>query len=134
MKKCQYNLSGFIFVELMLKLKFMKHSALQSFIVLMRLLKLNLLTMAGFMFLLLFSANLYAVDPPSVSYGQMDQQNKIKGKITDNEGIPLPGATVTVLGTTRGVITDNDGTFAIDAAPSDKLFFSFIGLESQIVD
>lgn len=134
MKKGQYNLAGFIFVELMLKLKFMKHSALQSFIVLMRLLKLNLLTMTGFMFLLLFSANLYAVDPPSVSYGQMDQQNKITGKITDNEGLPLPGATVTVLGTTRGVITDNDGTFSIDAAPSDKLVFSFIGMESQIVD
>ncbi len=59
---------------------------------------------------------------------------KVKGKVTDNENKPLPGATITVVGTTRGVITDNDGTYSIEAGPRDKLVFSFIGMESQIVE
>jgi TonB-linked SusC/RagA family outer membrane protein len=46
----------------------------------------------------------------------------------------LPGVTITIVGTTRGVITDTDGTFAIDAGPADKLVFSFIGMKSQIID
>ncbi|MGV8090729.1 MAG: SusC/RagA family TonB-linked outer membrane protein [Mangrovibacterium sp.] len=66
---------------------------------------------------------------------QSGQQDKtVKGKITDSEGKPLPGATITVVGTTRGVITDIDGTYSIEANPTDKLVFSFIGMESQIVD
>ncbi|MCY1722485.1 TonB-dependent receptor [Prolixibacteraceae bacterium Z1-6] len=62
------------------------------------------------------------------------QEKKIRGTIKDKDGAPLPGATITVLGTTRGVITDNDGTYTIDASSGDKLVFSFIGMESQVVD
>uniref|UniRef100_UPI003216C96D TonB-dependent receptor n=1 Tax=uncultured Draconibacterium sp. TaxID=1573823 RepID=UPI003216C96D len=65
---------------------------------------------------------------------QATQDEKIKGKITDDEGKPLPGVTITIVGTTRGVITDNDGTYSIEARPTDKLVFSFIGMESQIVE
>ncbi|WP_206610006.1 TonB-dependent receptor [Maribellus luteus] len=63
-----------------------------------------------------------------------DQNTKIKGTVTDLEGLPLPGVTITIVGTTRGVITDNDGTYSIDAKPSDKLVFSFIGMESQTIE
>ncbi len=62
------------------------------------------------------------------------QQNVIKGKVSDEAGQPLPGVTITVVGTTRGVITNNDGTYSIEVAPTDKLVFSFVGLESQIID
>jgi TonB-linked SusC/RagA family outer membrane protein len=62
------------------------------------------------------------------------QPNIIKGKVTDPEGLPLPGATITIVGTTKGVITDNDGVYSIEANPRDKLVFSFVGMESQIVD
>lgn len=66
---------------------------------------------------------------------QPRQEDKtVKGNVTDNEGKPLPGATITVVGTTRGVITDNDGTYSIDAVPRDKLVFSFIGMESQSIE
>ncbi len=62
-------------------------------------------------------------------------QNKIlKGKVSDGKGVALPGATVTVVGTTRGVITDNDGSFTIEVAPNDKLVCSFIGMISQVVE
>ncbi|MGV8092535.1 MAG: TonB-dependent receptor [Mangrovibacterium sp.] len=62
------------------------------------------------------------------------QDGTVKGKVTDPEGAPLPGATITVVGTTRGVITDTDGSYSIEAGPRDKLTYSFIGMESQIVE
>ena len=62
------------------------------------------------------------------------QQVKVTGKVTDEDNKPLPGVTITIVGTTRGVITDNDGTYSIDAKPNEKLVFSFIGKESQIID
>lgn len=65
---------------------------------------------------------------------RLPPENKVKGKVTDTEGKPLPGVTITVVGTTRGVITDTDGTYSIEVKPTDKLVFSFIGMESQIVD
>lgn len=65
---------------------------------------------------------------------QVLQQNTVKGKVTDNDNKPMPGVTITILGTTRGVITDNDGTYSIEANPGDKLVFSFIGMESQVID
>jgi len=66
--------------------------------------------------------------------GNTMQQQAVKGIVTDGEGKPLPGVTITIIGTTRGVITDNDGTYTIDAKPTDKLFFSFIGMESQTIE
>lgn len=72
---------------------------------------------------------------PRSEISLMQQQpNVVRGKVTDPDNKPLPGATITVVGTTRGVITDNDGSFSIEANPTDKLVFSFIGFESQIID
>lgn len=73
------------------------------------------------------------LDPDNATSSQQ-QDKKIKGTIVDTDGMPLPGATITVLGTTRGVITDNDGTFNIEASANDKLVFSFIGMETQVID
>ncbi len=71
---------------------------------------------------------------PATTEAQQPARRTIRGKITDTQGAPLPGVTITILGTTRGVITDNDGSYSIEAATTDKLVYSFIGLESQIVD
>jgi TonB-linked SusC/RagA family outer membrane protein len=65
---------------------------------------------------------------------QQSQGKQVKGKVTDAAGAPLPGVTITILGTTRGVITDNDGTYSIEVKPADKLVFSFVGFDSQIFD
>lgn len=74
------------------------------------------------------------ISPTLKNHSVLQQQNEVKGKVTDNEGEPLPGVTITIVGTTRGVITDVDGSYTIQADPSDKLVFSFIGMESQIID
>ena len=63
------------------------------------------------------------------------QTRTVKGVVTEEEsGAPLPGATVSIVGTTRGVITDLDGTFELAGVKStDKLVFDFYGKESQVV-
>ena len=57
---------------------------------------------------------------------------KISGKVIDQSGIPIPGASVVVKGTTIGVSTSNDGNFSL-SLPSDAkvLVFSFVGMKTQ---
>lgn len=62
------------------------------------------------------------------------QNVTIKGIVTDNQSNPLPGVTITITGTTKGVITDNEGFYSIEARPTDRLQFSFVGFEVQIID
>lgn len=45
------------------------------------------------------------------------QQKTITGTITDESGLPLPGATVVIENTTRGVSSDFDGNFSIPLKP-----------------
>jgi len=66
--------------------------------------------------------------------GAQAPQRTITGNVTDKENKPLPGATIIVLGTTRGVITGADGNYAIDVGPADKLVFSFVGMESRTIE
>lgn len=55
----------------------------------------------------------------------------VTGNVIDENGDPLPGATVMVVGSTRGVSTDVDGTFQIEVTKQDKLKVSFLGMEDQ---
>ena len=63
-------------------------------------------------------------------YGQTRQ---VTGTVTDESGATLPGVTVFIPGTTRGVNTDLSGKFSIEAASTDSLHFSFIGMITQKV-
>jgi TonB-linked SusC/RagA family outer membrane protein len=55
----------------------------------------------------------------------------ISGKVTDENGESLPGATVTVAGTTTGTVTDLDGRYSLTVPENSVLVFSFIGYENQ---
>ncbi|MDR2038812.1 MAG: TonB-dependent receptor, partial [Bacteroidales bacterium] len=57
----------------------------------------------------------------------------VTGTVVDENGEPLPGATVQVSGTTRGVLTDTDGTFSINIRPTDQLEVSFVGYQKYSV-
>lgn len=57
-------------------------------------------------------------------------QGTISGNVTDDEGVPLPGATVLVQGTNNGTTTDFDGNFSIQANVGDVLSISYVGYES----
>ncbi|MCK9342575.1 MAG: carboxypeptidase-like regulatory domain-containing protein, partial [Massilibacteroides sp.] len=61
--------------------------------------------------------------------GQQDTKT-IKGKIVDNDGIPIIGANVIVKGTTNGTITDLDGNFSLLINSDAILNVSYIGYVS----
>ena len=55
------------------------------------------------------------------------QNNKVTGRVVDAQGEPVIGASVVVKGQQKGVVTDVDGNFTIDAAKGETLQFSYIG-------
>ena len=57
---------------------------------------------------------------------------KVKGTVTDEEGIPLPGVTVMIKWTTIGTATDIDGKFNLEVPQADttKLIFTFVGMQN----
>lgn len=59
-------------------------------------------------------------------------QNKIiTGNVKAEDGIPLPGVSVLVKGTSNGTMTDFDGHFSLQAKSSNTLVFSYMGMETQ---
>ena len=67
------------------------------------------------------------------AFGFSVQAQSISGTVTDDNGVPLPGATVLVEGTQNGVSTDFDGNYSINASNGDTLVFSFVGYTNQSV-
>jgi len=60
----------------------------------------------------------------------MAQNITIKGEVRDQQGLPLPGVSVTVKGSTQGVVTSNNGSYILSAPKDGILTFSFIGYKS----
>lgn len=62
------------------------------------------------------------------------QRKTLSGSVVGEDGVPIPGATVVVVGTTVGTVTDMDGKFSF-LAPADAkaLNFAFVGMKSQDV-
>ncbi|MDR1624180.1 MAG: TonB-dependent receptor [Tannerellaceae bacterium] len=58
------------------------------------------------------------------------QTRQITGTISDASS-PLPGASITVKGTTTGTISDSNGSFTINAEPNATLIVSFMGYKTQ---
>lgn len=59
-------------------------------------------------------------------------ERKVSGRITDEKGEPLPGASILVKGTQQGMITDVEGRFSIEVPDENTvLVFSFVGYVSQ---
>ncbi|MGY6558328.1 MAG: SusC/RagA family TonB-linked outer membrane protein [Nitritalea sp.] len=65
----------------------------------------------------------------STSIFAQSQQN-VRGTVVDGSGEPVPGVTVQVEGSSRGAITDLDGSFTIQAASNETLLFSFVGFQT----
>ncbi|MDO6436172.1 TonB-dependent receptor [Cyclobacterium sp. 1_MG-2023] len=57
----------------------------------------------------------------------------IKGVVTDIDGEPLPGVTVSIPGTSVGTVTDIDGSYSMSVPENATLVFSFIGFEKQTI-
>ncbi len=55
------------------------------------------------------------------------QGKTITGNVTDQAGLPLPGVSIVVVGTSTGTQTDFDGNYTVSASQGQVLRFSYIG-------
>lgn len=60
------------------------------------------------------------------------QEKNVTGTITEN-GLPLPGVSIMIKGTTKGTQTDMNGKYSISASQGDALVFTYIGFVSQTI-
>lgn len=68
-----------------------------------------------------------------VTYG-FTQQGTVSGILkSDVDGLPLPGVSIVIKGTNKGVQTDFDGNYKIDCKIGDILVFSSVGMKSTEV-
>ena len=56
------------------------------------------------------------------------------GTVTDENGDPIPGASIRVKGTSQGIMTDVDGNFSIKCDKGATLIVSFVGYVNQVVE
>ena len=57
-------------------------------------------------------------------------QQTVSGLVTDESGVPLPGATVVVDQTNNGTTTDFDGNYSISASNGQSISISFVGYKT----
>ncbi|MGM0932686.1 MAG: SusC/RagA family TonB-linked outer membrane protein [Bacteroidota bacterium] len=83
-----------------------------------------LIILGGILFFLSKSANAAILTPEGF------QQQEVSGIVTDQNGIPIPGVTVTIKNTSRGTFTDLNGAYNIAAPENAILIFSYVGYKS----
>ena len=67
-----------------------------------------------------------------LSLGMALAQTQVSGKVTSAEdGEPIIGASIKVVGTKTGAVTDIDGNFSLNAPAGAKLEISYIGMNSH---
>lgn len=59
---------------------------------------------------------------------------QISGTVTDENGEPLPGATISVQGTSIGTAADLDGKYSLNVPENATLVYSYIGYESKSIE
>ena len=57
----------------------------------------------------------------------------VKGTVVDENGNPIPGATILVHGTSRGIASDMEGRYSIEAKPDDVLKITFVGYKDEVI-
>jgi len=60
----------------------------------------------------------------------MAQNVTIKGEVKDQQGLPLPGVSVKVKGTSQGAVTNENGVYTLSAPSDATLTFSYIGFKT----
>ncbi|MEP6262847.1 MAG: SusC/RagA family TonB-linked outer membrane protein [Gillisia sp.] len=92
-----------------------------------RLMLIVLISLLLFLYILTVGVN--AANNPT-SYTITVALQEVRGVVSDQNGMPLPGVTVLVKGKNRGTTTNIDGEYSIAIEPGDILVFSFIGYTS----
>lgn len=63
----------------------------------------------------------------------LPQQTVIHGRITDSLGTPIAGASIQVVGTKRGVVTNERGYYELAASQGEQIKVSFVGYIAKII-
>lgn len=67
-----------------------------------------------------------------ISIGAFAQEITVSGKVVSTEdGMPIPGVSIIIKGTTNGTITNVDGIYSIVAGKGQVLQFNFVGMADQ---
>ena len=69
-----------------------------------------------------------------IACGVSAEQFLIKGKVVDENNEPLIGASVCVIGTSRGTATDIDGNYSIVVEKGETLKFTYVGYYSKEIE
>ncbi len=86
-----------------------------------------------FLFCLTGFVSVYGVETSPLTAGQQ-KTKQITGKVTDDSGQTVPGASVVVNGTTIGTVTNINGEYSLSVPENSKvLVFSFVGMLTQEV-
>ena len=70
-----------------------------------------------------------------LSYHMVNAQNKITGKITDQNNEPLTGATIFVPDMNKGTVSDSEGNYELVNLPNGKIKiqFSYVGYTNRLI-
>src|SRR5690606_22322261 len=80
-------------------------------------------------------AGFAALEKETVILNRADALVNVTGKVVDQEGNPVIGATVLVRGTKSGVQTDAEGVFRINVPPTNPyIVVSYIGYHTQEIN
>ncbi|HLT07702.1 MAG TPA: SusC/RagA family TonB-linked outer membrane protein [Cyclobacteriaceae bacterium] len=85
-----------------------------------------------FLLLIVHIASAKAESNGHISTTQADVT--VKGRVTEENGSPMPGVTVSVPGTAIGTATDLNGEYTLSVPEGSTLVFSFIGFVSQSIE
>lgn len=71
---------------------------------------------------------------PQTQKVEEEKEITVNGSVIDSETTkPLAGALISVVGTTRGAITDFDGRFSLKANESEEIEITFVGMITQTI-
>ncbi|GAA4795727.1 TonB-dependent receptor [Olivibacter ginsenosidimutans] len=59
------------------------------------------------------------------------QQQKVEGRVVDEQGNPLPGISILIKGTQQGTSTNEDGYYTLDVPPNAVLVYTYVGYGSK---
>ncbi|MFC5044203.1 TonB-dependent receptor plug domain-containing protein [Aquimarina hainanensis] len=62
-----------------------------------------------------------------ITFGQ--EEKKVSGTVTDNQGLPLPGVNIIIKNTATGTQTDFDGNYSINVNKGAVLSYSYVGFQ-----
>lgn len=89
----------------------------------------------GFVAFLLTPATAMAGNDATLSSATAAQQQAkpVKGNVVDENGEPLIGVSVKIVGAIGGAVTDVNGDFSVNGAEGKQLQFSYTGYKTQTV-